>query len=295
MTISLELFSYNFTIVLLGTMLLGVACGVVGLFTLLRRRSLIGDCVAHASLPGICLSFLIFHERDFFILFIGAIIAGLISAWLVSALCANTKIKEDAAIALVLSTSFGLGITLSKYIQFSSLSNKAGIETFIFGNASTMLRSDLVLIAGVSALSIAVIVLLFKELTALCFDKTFGTIQGLSPFLLDIVLMTVLCLCTACGLPAVGAVLIVALLVIPPATARLWTNNIPRMALLSALFGSLSALIGTVISSISPPSPSFSGLPTGPLIVITASLLFIVSLFFATPHGMLFKLRRRIQ
>ena len=122
MTISLELFSYNFTIVLLGTMLLGVACGVVGLFTLLRRRSLIGDCVAHASLPGICLSFLIFHERDFFILFIGAIIAGLISAWLVSALCANTKIKEDAAIALVLSTSFGLGITLSKYIQFSSLS-----------------------------------------------------------------------------------------------------------------------------------------------------------------------------
>lgn len=285
--------SYNAKIVLASTMLLGIASGIVGLFTLLRRRSLIGDCVAHASLPGICVAFLMFHKRDFFVLSIGAILSGLFSAWLVSALCARTRIKEDAATALVLSTFFAGGLALSKMIQTSPIGNKAGIESYIFGNASTIIQQDLYVIAFVSLFCISAIALLFKEFVILCFDQNFGASQGFSPLLLDLILMTILCFCTAAGLPAVGAVLIVALLIIPPASARLWTDNIRHMTFLSALFGMLSAMIGTVVSALMPSSPTFSGLPTGPLIVLTAACLFIVSLLFGTAHGLAYRLHTK--
>ncbi len=285
--------SYNSRIVLISTMLLGMASGIVGLFTLLRRRSLIGDCVAHASLPGICTAFLMSHTRDFFVLSLGAIFSGLLSAWLVSALCARTKIKEDAATALALSTFFAGGLALSKMIQTSPIGNKAGIESYIFGNASTIIQQDLYVVVGVSLFCISVIGLMFKEFVILCFDQNFGASQGFSPLLLDLILMTILCFCTAAGLPAVGAVLIVALLIIPPASARLWTDNIRYMAALSALFGMLSALIGTAISALMPSSPSFSGLPTGPLIVLTAASFFIVSLLFGTSHGLLHRLNTK--
>jgi manganese/zinc/iron transport system permease protein len=287
--------SYNSQIVLMSTMLLGVASGIVGLFTLLRRRSLIGDCVAHASLPGICVAFLLFQQKDFFILSLGAITAGLLSTWLVSTLCAHTRIKEDSAIALVLSTFFAGGLALSKIIQTSSVGNKAGLESYIFGNASTIIEQDLYVIAFVSVVCISVITLLFKEFVILCFDQNFGASQGFSPLILDFILMSVLCFCTASGLPAVGAVLIVALLIIPAATARLWTDNIYLMALLSALIGMSSALVGTLISALVPSTQNFSGFPTGPLIVLSAATLFIISLLFGTAHGLVWKFCGRQQ
>lgn len=270
-----DLTTYNSLIVLLGTGLLGLACGVVGSFTVLRERALIGDCVAHAALPGICVSFLIFHDRGFATLFVGAAIAGLFSAAAVWGLRRHTRVKEDAALAIVLSSFFGLGITLSRIIQNTPSGNAAGLDTFILGKAASIAMSDVFSIATVTAIALVTTLLLFKELTLLCFDAEFARAQRLSARILDSILMVLVCLCASAGLPAVGAVLVAALLIIPAATARLWSDRIERMVPLAGLTGLASCVIGTAASVITPGDLS---IPTGPLIVLTAALLFAASL-----------------
>jgi manganese/zinc/iron transport system permease protein len=276
-----HLTSFNALLVLIGTAVLGCACGVVGAFTVLRERALIGDCVAHASLPGIAMAFLTFHNRSFLMLFLGAIVAGLVSAWCISIICSYTRIKSDSAIAIVLSCSFGLGLTLSRMIQNAPGGSAAGLDTFIFGKAAMISTSDVVTIACVAVVTIVSTVLLHKEFTLLCFDRHFATTQGYPVKLLDIALMTLVCLCTAAGLPAVGAVMVVALLVFPAATARLWTNSLSRLLMLSGAFGVASCVGGVVASAAVPESITPTGLPTGPLIVLCAALLFGISFLVA--------------
>jgi manganese/zinc/iron transport system permease protein len=288
-----HILSFNALLVLGGTALLGLACGVVGSFTVLRERALIGDCVAHAALPGMCISFLLFHERSFLLLFLGAIIAGLISAWCVSAIRTHTRIKEDTALALVLSAFFGLGIALSRYAQNQPRGIQAGLDTFILGKAATMASSDVVVIGCIAAITIITCVLFFKEFTLLCFDREFAITQGYAVRALDVALMALVALCTAAGLPAVGAVLIVALLIFPPATARLWTDRIGPMVGLSGLFGVLAAVSGSILSAATPPSIVQHGLPTGPVIVLAAAILFTLSLLFAPAHGIVWRMIRR--
>jgi manganese/zinc/iron transport system permease protein len=282
-----HLLSFNSIIVLLGTGLLGLSCGVIGSFTVLRERALIGDCIAHASLPGICAAFLLLRDRSFSILFIGAIVSGLISAWCVSAIRNHTRIKEDTALALVLSCFFGLGISLSRYAQNHPSGNKAGLDTFILGKAATLSTNDVLLIGGITVLTITVVMLLFKELTLLCFDREFARAQGFSTLFLDYALMTLVCLCTAAGLSAVGAVLIVALLIFPAATARLWTDRIHLMVIASGVFGVIASLGGVLLSTFAPATLAPEGLPTGPLVVLTATAVFILSYIFAPTHGLL--------
>jgi manganese/zinc/iron transport system permease protein len=286
-----HLLSFNSLVVLLGTGLLGLSCGVIGSFTVLRERALIGDCIAHASLPGICAAFLLLHDRSFGILFVGAIISGLISAWCVSAIRNHTRIKEDTALALVLSCFFGLGISLSRYAQNQPSGNKAGLDTFILGKAATLSTNDVLLIGGITALTLLVVTALFKELTLLCFDREFARTQGFSTVFLDYTLMTLVCLCTAAGLSSVGAVLIVALLIFPAATARLWTDRIHLMVIASGVCGVVACLGGVLLSTIAPPALAPEGLPTGPLVVLTASAVFTFSYLFAPAHGLIKRMR----
>lgn len=288
-----HLLTFNSLVVLIGTAILGCACGVVGCFTVLRERALIGDCVAHASLPGICIAFLILRERAFFPLFIGAIAAGLLSAWCISIIRHHTRIKEDSAIALVLSCFFGLGVTLSRQIQNLPGGARAGLDSFIFGKAATMSTSDVQTIATVTVVVLATTYLLRKEFALLCFDKEFAITQGYPVKLLDILLMTLVCLCTAAGLPAVGAVMVVALLVFPAVTARLWTNTLSTMLILSGAFGVVSCIAGVTASALIPTSLAPDGLPTGPLIVLGAGLLFAFSFLAAPRHGLLQRQRTR--
>lgn len=287
MTLFEHLTSFNSLMVLLGTALLGGACGVVGSFTVLRERALIGDCVAHASLPGICVAFLLLHERSFFPLFIGAIAAGLLSAWCISIIRDCTHIKEDSAIAIVLSCFFGLGITLSRQIQNNPRGASAGLDSFIFGKAATMSSSDVQMIATVAAIVLAVILLLRKEFTLLCFDREFASTLGFPVRLLDFVLMTLVCLCAAAGLPAVGAVMVVALLVFPAVTARLWTDTLTPMIAIAGACGVASCVAGVTLSAAVPTTIAPDGLPTGPLIVLCATLIFTASFIFAPRHGLL--------
>jgi manganese/zinc/iron transport system permease protein len=283
MEILSQLTSANAITVMIGLSLLGLACGTVGTFAVLRRQALVSDALAHAALPGVCIAYLIGGSRNFTLLLLGAVTAGLLGVWLISFIHHHSRIKEDAAIGIVLSGAFGLGITLSRLIQNDPSRSQAGLEDFIFGKAANLLWSDTITIGLAMLVTLLTVTMLFKELALVCFDREFASLQRFPVRLLDMLLMALICLCTAAGLPAVGAVLVSALLIFPASTARLWTDRIATMVLLAGGFGLLSALSGAVIS-IAAPMPSYgalSGLPTGPVVTLCCTALFVTSALIA--------------
>ncbi len=292
--------------VLIGTSLLGCVAGVVGSFAVLRRRALVGDLIAHAALPGICLAFLVVGERRFTVLLAGALATGLLGVGLITAICRLTRIKEDAAIGIVLSTFFGGGIVLSSLIQHqASGAGKAGLDRYIYGQAAGMIRQDLLLIAGVSVAALLVIALFYKEFKTLSFDPGFAQVQGWPTLALDLTMMAVLGLVTVVGLPAVGVVLMAAMLIGPSATARLWTNRLEVMIVLAGVLGAAAAVCGTLLSAGTIQSwlgfdplafgHRGSSLPTGPLIVLCGSAFFLISLAIAPDRGLIARSWQRVR
>ncbi len=285
---------YNTLIVLAGTCLLGIVGGVIGSFAVLRGRALMGDALAHAALPGLCVAFLILRERNFVAFMVGAVAAGIIGVLIVALLRHSTRVKDDAAIGIVLSVFFGLGIALSRIAQNLPGGNRAGLDNYIYGKAAGMLLQDVLLIGGVSAAVLLVTLLLFKEFTLLSFDRGFAAVQGWPVLALDLVLMALLVLTTVIGLPAVGVVLMAALLIIPGATARFWTNRLSGVLILSAIFGAVAAVSGTLLSA------WVARLPTGPMIVLAGAAMFLISMLVAPERGVLsgamlrFRTRRRV-
>lgn len=291
----LSLQDANTRVVLLGATVLGVAAAVIGSFAVLRKRSLVGDAVAHAALPGVCTAYFVVGERNFAAFLIGATVFGVLAAAFVSLVKNFTRIKEDAAIAMAIGGFFGLGIVLSRLIQNQPEGNRAGLDSFIFGKAASMVRDDARLILGVAAGVLGVCALLAKEFKVLCFDREFASSQGWPTLLLDLLLMGLVCVCTVVGLPAVGVVLMVALLVIPPVAARFWTHRLGAMLVIAAVFGGLSGFLGTALSATLPsPAGALSrGWPTGPLIVLVAAAIFSISLLAAPRRGLIADLVRR--
>lgn len=277
---------YNTIIVLLGTTVLGATSGAVGTLALLRRRALLGDALAHATLPGVCLAFLLLGRREFAGLLGGAMATGLLGVITVSLLTRHTRIKEDAAIGIVLSVFFGAGIVLSGLIQRSgSAGAQAGIDSFILGQTAGMVRSDLLFITTAAGLVLITVLALYKELKLLCFDPGFAASGGWPVLFLDLVLMLALTVTTVIGLPAVGVALMVALLIIPAATARLWVSRLGPMIFVASGIGALIGATGTSISA------SLSDLPTGPIIVLCGSTLFLGSLLLAPHRGVISRWR----
>jgi manganese/zinc/iron transport system permease protein len=296
---------YLTIVVLLGTSLLGGVAGVTGTFAVLRRRALVGDVLAHAALPGLCLAFLLLGALHFAGLVVGALLSGLIGLGLITLMCNGTRTKEDAALGIVLSTFFGVGIVLLSIVQQRATGGQAGLNSYIFGQASVMVRQDVYLIGAVSATALIVIVLLYKELKLLSFDPGFARAQGWPTFTLDLGLMGVLALVTVIGLPAVGVVLMAAMLILPGATARFWTDRLGHMLILAGLVGAGSAAAATLISAglleawlgLDPFAfgDTSVNLPTGPLIVVcgTAALLFSVA--FSPRRGVIAALANTVR
>jgi len=299
-------------VVLLGTSLLGCVAGIVGCFAVLRRRALVGDLLAHAALPGVCLAFLIHGQRHFAGMMAGALATGMLGIGIVTAVCRWTRTKEDAAIGIVLSTFFGAGIVLSSLIQRNStIGGKAGLDTYIYGQAAGIIEQDVWLIAGILVFALLVIATFYKEFKALSFDPEFAKVQGWPTLALDLGMMGTLALVTVVGLPAVGVVLMAAMLITPAAAARLWTDRLSIMLLLAAGIGAAAAACGTWISSgkltdlvgFDPLAFGLNtnNLPTGPLIVLCGTALFVLSLCFAPERGLLarawtlLRLRDRIE
>lgn len=276
---------YNTAIVLAGTSLLGANAGLIGSFAVLRRRALLGDTLAHAALPGLCLGFLLLGQRSLAAMLTGALASGVAGIGIVAFLRRFTRLKDDAALGIVLSLAFGLGLALLSWIQrLPTGGSKSGIANYIFGSAAGMIADDLKLIGGVSALSLLAIALLYKEFRLVTFDAGFARVQGWPATLLDFLLMALVAASVIVGLPAVGVVLTAALLILPAVAARLWTERLSLMLLLAAVLGAAIGATGTAISI------GVTGLPTGPLIVLAGAAVFFVSLLFAVRRGVLARL-----
>ncbi|MED1604323.1 metal ABC transporter permease [Cytobacillus sp. FSL W7-1323] len=275
--------------VLIGTLLLGLASGILGSFALLRKQSLIGDAVAHAALPGICIGFMLTGERSLIILLIGATLTGLLAAYCIQYIASASILKEDTAICLILSTFFGVGIVLLTKVQQMPSGNKSGLDSFIFGQAAGMVSSDVKLMAGAAALLLMVTIIFFKEFKLITFDVEFAKGLGLPVSALNFLFMTLLVAVVVIGIQAVGVILMAALLITPAISARYWTNSLSKMVMISGIFGAISGVIGTLISSLD------RGIPTGPFIVVTATIIFFISILFAPARGIItLKIKRRM-
>lgn len=274
--------------VLIGATLLGALGGMLGSFALLRRQSLLGDALAHAALPGVCIAFLLTGSKAPLPLFLGALGAGLAGALLILATVRYSRIKEDSATGIVLSVFFGIGIVLLTAIQKLPAGNQSGLDKFLFGQAATLVEEDLKVMALLGAAVLVVVLALFKEFKLLSFDPAFGASLGLPMRGLEILLTLLLVVVVVVGLQTVGVVLMVATLITPAAAARQWTDRLGSMVLLSATIGALAGAAGALASALVP------RLPTGPVIVLTGSGMLILSLLFAPRRGLVWaRLRER--
>lgn len=286
---------YNTRIVLLGTAILGACCGVVGTHLFLRRRSLLGDVVSHSALPGVCLAFLIGEAwrpgegKSLGGLMIGAGISAVCGVACLEGIRRSRRLPEDAALAIVLSVFFGLGVTLLSIIQGLPAGSAAGLSEFIFGKPAGLLASDVVLIGALSAIVLGVCGLLWKELVVISFDTSFAQTQGWPIRRLDLLLVLLVTAVTVIGMQCVGLLLVVALLVIPPAAARFWTDRIDLLAVISGGLGAASAGCGVVLSA------AFPRLATGAVIVLCAATGFVFSLLFGRRRGLLHRWWRQHQ
>ncbi|MDX2000056.1 MAG: iron chelate uptake ABC transporter family permease subunit [Thermoanaerobaculia bacterium] len=273
----------SFTVrnVLAGATLLGAVGGVLGGFAFLRRQSLLGDALAHATLPGVCLAFLLTGSKAPLVLFTGALIAGLIGALAILGVVRGSRIKEDAAIGTVLSVFFGFGIVLLSRVQRSPAGNQSGLDKFLFGQAATLVESDVALMALTGGLALGTVLLLYKEFKLVTFDRGFAASLGLPTIRLDVALTLLLVMVVVIGLQTVGVVLVVATLVTPAAAARQWTDSLGRMLLLSGLLGAGAGAVGAWVSASAP------RVPTGPVIVLAGAAALLVSLFLAPRRGLL--------
>ena len=289
---TLMLQDYNTRVVVFGTAILGTAAGIVGSFTLLRKRALMGDAVSHASLPGISLAFIVatllgLPGKSLPILLAGATASGLAGVVCILAIRKWTRLKEDAALGIVLSVFFGAGMATLSLAQQLEQGHAAGLESFILGKTASMRAADANLIAVTAILCITVCTLLFKELKLLCFDDGFAGSRGFPVLLLDLALMITVILVTIVGLQAVGLVLMIALLIIPAAAARFWTDGLGKMVLIAAVIGAISGWFGATLSAFLP------RLPSGSMIVLTSAACFGFSLVFGTARGVLLRSWRR--
>ncbi|NBO93435.1 MAG: metal ABC transporter permease [Planctomycetia bacterium] len=263
---------YNTLIVLLGVGLLGAAAGPIGALAVLRRRALVGDALAHATLPGLCLAFLIIGERSMPALLLGALASGLLGVTVLALLSRYTRIKEDAAIAIVLSVFFGAGLVLSRWIQnHTTTGSKAGLDSYILGKTAGLLLDDVLLLAGLAVLVLVVLLALYKEFQLLIFDRDFARVQGWPVARLDLLLLGLIAVLVVIGLPAVGVILVASLLILPAVAARMWTDRLHRLLVLSGLIGALTGVVGAALSASLPRAPA------GAVIVLVAMAFFVVS------------------
>ena len=279
--ISLLVSDYTFRTIALGCMLLGSVSGMLGCFAVLRKQSLLGDAVSHASLPGVCLAFLIIRSKNTEILLLGALAIGIICIGLIQTIQNYTKIKFDSALAFILSVFFGLGLVLLSYLNKLPGANKSGLNKFMFGQASTFVERDVRLMLYTGIILLIIIILFWKEFKIVTFDSEFAKTLGFPSRKIEILISVLIVITVIIGIQAAGVILISAMIISPAVAARQWTNRLSVMVILSGIFGGIAGLTGTLISI------TESNLPTGPVIVLVISLIVVFSILFSPKRGIL--------
>ncbi len=277
---------YTFQVVAAGTMLLGVAAGVTGSFAVLRKESLTGDALSHAALPGVVAAFMLLGSKDLEVLLAGAGLASILALAWVAATVQFTKVKFDAVLATVLASFFGLGMVLLTYVQRSDNPEQAGLTNFIFGQAATMLARDVYITAAVALVVLLLALAFWKELKVVAFDEEFARSLQIPTRRVNFVYGIMMVASVLIGLQSVGAILMSSLLIAPAVAARQWTDSLGRMTILAGVIGALSCLGGTYWST------AMGRMPTGPAIVVIASIVVLLSLLFAPRRGIIARWRQ---
>lgn len=272
---------HTFQVVALGTAFLGLLSGVVGTLATLKQESLLGDVLSHSALPGIGIAFILLSKKNLIVMLVGAALAGGLATVLINWMKKKSIIKGDSAMSLILSSFFGLGLVLMTYIQRQPNGHQAGLENFIYGQASAMLMRDIKLSVVIASIFLIILVLFWKEIKVFIFDPTFAHTMGFSAVFLNGLVSLMIVVTIVIGLESVGVVLMSSLLIAPSIAARQWSDRMGVVAVLAGIFGFLSGLIGSFISSIG------ARIPTGPTIVLVASLFVLVSLLVAPKRGLL--------
>lgn len=275
------LFEKTFWIIALGTGLLGATSGILGSFAVLKNQSLLGDAIAHAALPGIVLAYLLTGEKTSFILLSGAIVCGILGAYFVNDMIRNSRLKTDTALGIVLSVFFGIGMMLLTYTQSLEDANQAGLDKYLFGQAATLMQKDVHLMLSFLLPSLLVVFAFWKEIKLYLFDAEYAKTLGIPTEKINLLITLLVVVIIVMGLQTVGVVLMSSLLLAPAAAARQWTNSLGKMLVLAAFFGAFSGVFGSYISA------TETNLPTGPVVVLTVSVIVVFSLLFAPKRGLI--------
>ena len=277
--------SYTDSVVVLGALVLGVVAGVVGTFAVLRQRSLVGDALAHAALPGVCAAFLLTGTKDPAALLAGAACAGVVAAVLIVEVERTGRLRPDAAIGVVLSSLFSLGIVLLTAISNSNDADQAGLERYLFGQAAGLSERDVAVTLLLGAAALAVVVVGFRTFKTTLFDPTFAGATGLPVRIVELAMTALLVVAVVVGLRMVGAILMVAMLIVPPVAARQLTNRLSILVPLAGLIGAGVGVAGALLSA-------RSQVPTGPVIVLVGFGVVVASLALAPQRGVLWRANR---
>lgn len=278
----LELFSnYTFLVVIIGATIFSCISGMVGLISVLKHQSLIGDAISHAMFPGIIIAFIIIGLKNSVVFLIGAVIAGIIAYIIIQIISNNSKLDLDTTLAIVLTTFFGFGMTLLSVIVKNPKSSQSGIGNYLFGSAATMRVMDVILISIVAVIAILFYILFYKEIKLFIFDELHAKMSGFKPSLMHLIVMLMTLLVIGVGIQSVGVILVSAMLIAPGVAALQWSNRFVVVIILSMIFGGVSGFLGVVFSSLYPK------LSTGATIVLIVSIIAVISIIFA-PKGIIF-------
>ncbi|MCT7972122.1 metal ABC transporter permease [Laspinema olomoucense] len=257
---------------LIVAILVGLICAVVGSYLMVQRLALLGDAIGHSVLPGLAIAYGIGAN-----IFVGAFIAGVLSTVVIAWIRTRSPIKEDAAMGIVLSSFFALGITLITLIQKDQ---KIDLNHFLFGNILSVTPEDVKTTALIAFLTLAVVFLLYKELLFYTFDPLGAQAAGLPVNLLNFGLMVLIALTVVASMKAVGVVLVLSLLIAPGATAYLLVPRLHQVMIVGALIGIISSVSGMYLSF-------YQNIPSGPAIVLVVSGFFLLALLLSPSHGIL--------
>lgn len=269
--------------VYIGIILICTASAIVGCFTFLRKRALLGDTIAHASLPGVCIGFIISGTKHPVYITLGAFSTGLLSAYLVDYIVNKSKLKSDVALGIVLSIGFSVGILLLTSIQHSNNAAQSGLDGFIFGKVASLLQSDVMIMAGIAIAVIVITILFMKEFVLISFDPSFAKSIGLPYEKIEFLLTAITVLTIVIGIQTIGVVLMAALLITPSAIARFWTDRLSKMIFIAIVASIFCGIMGAYLSSQIP------NLPTGPSIVMFLSIVALLSFVFSPNKGIVYK------
>ncbi len=291
--LSLQL-GYNATLVAIGATLLGISAGVTGTFLFLRKRALVSDAISHATLPGVCLAFMVLvalggDGRNLAGLLLGSAVSAGVGLLCMNWLTRHTRLAEDAAIGAVLSVFFGFGVVLLTIIQTMGVGRQAGLEGFLLGSTAGMLWADAVIIAAGGAATLLLVMIIRRPMTMVAFDPEFAAARGLPVHRIDLAMMGLVLAVTVVGLKIVGLILIVALLILPPVTARFWSQRSDHVVLIAGATGGLAGYLGAALSASAP------NLPTGPIIVLVSFGFFALSMLLAPARGVMAAVLRHLR